>query len=246
VKPSASTELAPIRWVEITVPEGEAMGGVFGGMDASAVLSEGGLTEQEMESFKRAAASSRVALLPRYTDIAPASWFWCRVYYALRPFEVLEMLTVLPLIALLFSGIGDRWGPLSVLGPPDWLSPSIWRVLRIGRLLRLLRFAEGVDILKRAFARKKRDMVTAVLVCALTAAVLAVGFFLAEQEGASGDKVAFFSIPEAGYFSVTLLTTVGFGDVVPKSLAGRVMATFGALVGIGLFTLPGATLARGF
>lgn len=149
VRPSASPELAPIRWVEVTVPEGEAMGGVFGGMDAAAMLSEGGLTAQEMESFKRAAASSRVALLPRYTDIPPASWFWCRVHFALRWFEMLELLAIVPLLALAFSSLqGGREGPLTVFGPPDWLAPSIWRVVRMGRLLRLLRFAEGVEILQ--------------------------------------------------------------------------------------------------
>ncbi len=67
--------------------------------------------------------------------------------------------------------------------------------------------------------------------------------FFAEN-GAQPDK--FSNIPQAMWWSVITLTTVGYGDVFPVTVMGRLLAGVIAIVGIGLFALPAGILGSGF
>ena len=57
---------------------------------------------------------------------------------------------------------------------------------------------------------------------------------------------AFPSIPQSMWWGVITLTTVGYGDVYPITLLGKLMAAMLAILGIGLFALPAGILASGF
>ena len=67
--------------------------------------------------------------------------------------------------------------------------------------------------------------------------------FFAENE-AQPDK--FSNIPQAMWWSIITLTTVGYGDVFPVTLGGRFLAGLIAIMGIGLFALPAGILGSGF
>jgi voltage-gated potassium channel len=67
--------------------------------------------------------------------------------------------------------------------------------------------------------------------------------YYAERE-AQPDK--FSSIPAAMWWGVITLTTVGYGDVVPATLLGKILASVIALLSIGMLALPAAILASGF
>lgn len=51
------------------------------------------------------------------------------------------------------------------------------------------------------------------------------------------------SIPAAWWWSVSTLATIGYGDIYPITIAGKVTAGFTAIFGIGLFALPGGIIA---
>src|SRR5690606_24940954 len=57
---------------------------------------------------------------------------------------------------------------------------------------------------------------------------------------------AFSSIPEAMWWAIATLTTVGYGDVTPITVAGRLLGAVSAVLGIGLFALPTAILGTGY
>lgn len=73
--------------------------------------------------------------------------------------------------------------------------------------------------------------------------VASSGIYLVEN-AAQPDK--FSSVPEALWWSVATLTTVGYGDVYPATALGKVLAGAVALLGIGLFALPAVIRASGF
>jgi voltage-gated potassium channel len=54
------------------------------------------------------------------------------------------------------------------------------------------------------------------------------------------------SIPATMWWCVTTLTTVGYGDVFPITVIGKILTAFIAVLGIGMFALPAGILASGF
>jgi len=54
------------------------------------------------------------------------------------------------------------------------------------------------------------------------------------------------SIPAAMWWSVETLTTIGYGDMLPVTVVGKLINSFIALLGIGLFALPAGILGSGF
>ena len=57
---------------------------------------------------------------------------------------------------------------------------------------------------------------------------------------------AFSSIPDAMWWGVTTLTTVGYGDIYPITPLGKFLGAIISLLGIGIFALPAGLLASGF
>lgn len=57
---------------------------------------------------------------------------------------------------------------------------------------------------------------------------------------------AFASIPDAMWWSVITLTTVGYGDIYPITALGKLLGGIIAILGLGMFALPTAILSSGF
>jgi len=66
----------------------------------------------------------------------------------------------------------------------------------------------------------------------------------AEEQRAQPD--AFSSIPAAMWWAIATLTTVGYGDIVPVTVAGRLAGAMVAVLGVGVFALPTAILGAAF
>jgi len=123
------------------------------------------------------------------------------------------------------------------------------RILRILRFLRLLRvtkhsrFSKTFHIIINTIEKKKTELYSAFVLMSSLLLICATGVYFAENE-AQPDK--FSSIPAAMWWAVATLTTVGYGDVVPVTLVGRILGSISAIFGIGLFALPAGLLASGF
>lgn len=117
------------------------------------------------------------------------------------------------------------------------------RVLRILALARLTRFSRALQHLVGAIAERRYDL-------AITLGM--AGFLLLFGSSAlywlEGDAQpeAFGSIPRALWWAVITLTTVGYGDVSPITVEGKIIASFVALAGVALVALPTGILAAAF
>ena len=89
---------------------------------------------------------------------------------------------------------------------------------------------------------KSSQILTAIAALLLLLLIAASLMFFAES-AAQPDK--FTSIPAAMWWSVVTLTTVGYGDLVPVTTTGRLLAAVIAVMGIGLFALPAGILSAG-
>lgn len=104
------------------------------------------------------------------------------------------------------------------------------RILRIVRLLRGLRAGQRVLQLFRE-NRPKNALASALTIMILLVAFASAGILIAEDDPQSNIKTA----EDAIWWSVTTITTVGYGDRYPLTLEGRLIAMVLMLCGVGLF-----------
>ena len=97
-------------------------------------------------------------------------------------------------------------------------------------------------LLKRVVHAKREELVMSTALTSVLLIVASSIMYFAETD-AQPDK--FSSIPASMWWAISTLTTVGYGDVYPVTVLGRVAGGFLALLGIGLFALPTAILGSG-
>lgn len=143
-----------------------------------------------------------------------------------------------------------RWAisPIALLDlvvVATYFAPVDLRFLRLARLLRLFRVlsSEGVaatyeHLRASVAARKELLLVSAVLmfIALFSSAAL---LYICEHEA---QPKAFSSIPATLWWSVVTLTTIGYGDIFPITVAGKFCAALTAVFGVGVFALPTAIL----
>ncbi len=152
-----------------------------------------------------------------------------RIAYALRPMMLIDFMAVLPgYLALFFFPV------------PDF---RVLRLVRLMRLLKIARYSPALSTLAQVIVDERRALFGALLLM-LCAMVFAAATMNAVEGAALPAK--FGTIPEAMWWAIETLTTVGYGDVVPVTAAGRIVAGITMITGVGLLALPVGIIATGF
>lgn len=132
-----------------------------------------------------------------------------------------------------------KWGWIDLLAAIPEIEALRWgRALRIFRVLRLIRAVRSLKhLLGILFKSRTRGGVASVgMVTFLVLAMSSVGILFAEQ----GEDSNITTAEDAVWWSVTTITTVGYGDHYPVTLFGRMIAACLMFAGVGLFgTLSG-------
>jgi voltage-gated potassium channel len=158
--------------------------------------------------------------------------------YARSFFGVIDALAIVPgLLAMLLPALF----PYHTLG--------ILRILRVLRILRTLRLVRFVLPTKRR-AQMARDMASGIalfnieifLFAFVSVAVIAGSLMYAVESALPG--TAFGSIPDGMWWAVVTMTTVGYGDLVPITATGKVIASFTMLSGLVFLALLVAVMGR--
>ncbi len=133
---------------------------------------------------------------------------------------------------------------IDLLGSIPLIEPL--RAARIVRFTRLLRVLRIVVLVRRVFERHDIHMPPAVryLMLLATGIWLLAGAGFYAFEGGANDGVT--SIDDALWWSMTTLTTVGYGDLYPATGGGRVVALVTMVLGIGVLGTLAGTLATAF
>ncbi len=154
---------------------------------------------------------------------------WGRLRYALRPLTIIDLLAILPFY-LTFLNI-------------DFRVIRVLRIFRILRLAKLTRYSSAIWTFYRVFLAKKDELAIALTTIGILL-VLASTFIYYAEHTVQPDK--FSSIPAAMYWGIMTLTTVGYGDIVPITIIGKVLGSLTGLLGIAIFAIPAGILASGF
>ena len=117
------------------------------------------------------------------------------------------------------------------------------RVFRLSRLLKLTRYTGTLNTMYKAIYRERRVLFAAAFMMVLLVILTAsLGFEF--EHAAQPDK--FDTIPDAMYWAVITLASVGYGDLTPITPMGKAMTVVISLIGIGIFAIPAGLMASAF
>jgi len=152
-----------------------------------------------------------------------------RIRHAFRAMSIVDLLAILPFY-LPFLGV-------------DLRSLRALRLLRVFRVAKVGRYYSSLTLIKRVLQNKREELV---LTSSLMGILLVVSSSVLYYCENSVQPDAFSSIPATMWWAVATLTTVGYGDMYPVTLIGKLCASVIAILGIGMFALPTGILGAGF
>lgn len=153
-----------------------------------------------------------------------------RLKYMLSPAALIDLLAILPFYIHVFVGF-------------DLRMLRIFRLMRFFRLFRLTSYSRASRLMKNVLRSKWNELLLAFILTGFLIVIAACLVYFAENP-AQPDK--FRSIPDTLWWAVVTLTTVGYGDMVPVTVLGKVFTTFILIAGVALLALPAGIITSGF
>ncbi|WP_425084921.1 ion transporter [Ruegeria profundi] len=149
-----------------------------------------------------------------------------RASWAVSPIAIIDLLAILPALFYLLFPVDLR----------------LLRTFRMLRLLKLTRYSPALGMLLAVFEEEAGAFFAGFFILMVMLIFAASGAWLAEHEA---QPEAFGSIPAAMWWAMATLTTVGYGDVTPITVAGKIFGAAITVIGIGMAALPAGIIASG-
>jgi voltage-gated potassium channel len=143
---------------------------------------------------------------------------------------IIDLLAILPFYLLAFGAFGGA-------------DMRILRAVRLLRVLKLTRYFAALNLLFTTIRENSKALGAAFLILITIMLLAASGMYYFERDA---QPIDFGSIPAAMWWAFATLTTVGYGDVTPITVGGKIFGALIAVVGIGMVALPTSILASGY
>ncbi len=151
-----------------------------------------------------------------------------RIQYIFSPMAIIDLIAFLPsLLQVLFPGIDLRF----------------LRILRLLRVFKLTRYFSTFELLFNVLYEERKNLAGIFVILIVILVMAASALYLVERD-VQPEK--FGSIPQAMWWAIAALTTVGYGDVYPQSYLGQILGSLVTILGIGMVALPSGILASAF
>ena len=150
-----------------------------------------------------------------------------RLKFMFRPLLLVDLLAILPFYLSFFLNIDLR----------------VLRAFRLVRFFKIARYSPALQTVARILASERKALFGALIIMVsllLTASTL---MYFIERDV---QPEAFGSLPAAAWWAVATLTTVGYGDIVPVTILGKIVGGLMMIFGLGMFALPIGIFATGF
>jgi voltage-gated potassium channel len=152
-----------------------------------------------------------------------------RLRFCMRPMSVIDLLSFLPYFVTLFTG-----------GIVDLRA---LRILRLLRLLKIARYSQAMPAMLGVLYAERRALLGSFILLLCTVCITGELMHLVEGPG---QPDWFGTLPSAMYWAITTLSTVGYGDAVPKTYLGKLIAGVTMVIGLVLFAMPIGIISVGF
>ena len=115
-----------------------------------------------------------------------------------------------------------------------------FRIFRIFRALKLIRYNRALNRFNIASKIVKEELILFLILTSIFVFIASAGIYFFENEAQPEN---FSSVIHSGWWAIVTLTTVGYGDVYPITVGGKVFTTFIVLIGVGIVTIPAGLVA---
>ena len=146
-----------------------------------------------------------------------------RIKHITKPMMIIDLLAILPFY---LSAFNMDFGFLRAL-----------RILRIFKLFRLTKFAEFDALVISIIKEKKEEFIFIVIALIVLLITLTPLVYFFEKDA---QPEVFTSMGTTMWWSIITFTTVGYGDMYPVTLMGRILTTFVSFLGIAFYAIPGS------
>lgn len=115
-----------------------------------------------------------------------------------------------------------------------------FRIFRIFRVLKLVRYNKAIRRVSIAAKEVKEEVALFLIATLILIFIVSAGIYFFENE-AQPDK--FQSVFHSMWWTIVTLTTVGYGDVYPITVGGKIFTFFILILGLGIVTIPAGLVA---
>lgn len=122
----------------------------------------------------------------------------------------------------------------------DLRSIRVFRLLRLVRILKLFRYNQAIKRFHRALLIAKEELILFGFVAAIMLYLSAVGIYYFEN---AAQPEHFKSVFHSMWWALTTLTTVGYGDMYPVTIGGKLFTFFVLMIGLGIVAVPTGLVA---
>ncbi|CAG9800030.1 unnamed protein product [Chironomus riparius] len=158
-----------------------------------------------------------------------------RLKFLKRPFCIIDIITIAASIVVIGMGASGQMFATSALRG--------LRFFQILRMVRMDRRGGTWKLLGSVVYAHRQELITTLYIGFLGLIFASFLVYLMEKDN---EKTKFNNFAQALWWGVITLCTVGYGDMVPETWQGKIIASFCALLGISFFALPAGILGSGF
>ena len=147
--------------------------------------------------------------------------------YPITPMAIIDLLSILPSIV----AVSEALRILKVL--------RLLRTLKVFRVFKVIRYSKSISIIINVFKKQKESLL---VVCGLAIGYILISALIVLNV----EPETFPTFFDAVYWATVSLTTVGYGDIYPVSMAGKIITMCSTLFGIAIVALPAGIVTAGY
>lgn len=159
-------------------------------------------------------------------DLKLKKGFVSFILYPITPMAIIDILAILPSLSILNSGLRL----LKVI--------RLLRTFRVFRVFKAIRYSKSIRLILGVFKKTKDSLLVVCGIAVMYVLVSALVVFNVEPD-------TFGNYFDAVYWATVSLTTMGYGDIYPVTVAGRIVTMISSFMGIAIVALPAGIITSG-
>lgn len=150
--------------------------------------------------------------------------------FILSPMGIIDILSIIPFYFPLFIAIDLRF-------------VRVLRLFRLIRVFKIARYSKAMKTIKEVLIEAKSELILTLFISFILIVFSSSLMYFVEHDA---QPEAFGSILQTFWWAIATLTTVGYGDVYPVTVLGKIISGVIAILGIGIVAIPTGIISSGF